>query len=161
MDTPRDDWLVSEQFRVARVSNLPYAHNPSRCTQASHFEEAKWDGVAGRRFFESLTDEQFRACYYHQLADWKLVAWTSVQLYRTCRNKLKSELDAALSQTQLSQADQRELAFLFHDPIVWGGAAPSVTNGQHRICAIRAAGAGLCVIDHNRLDPYAPAPSPH
>ncbi len=153
MNERREDWLLSEQFRVVQVSSLPYAHNPSRCDNAGLFAEADWDGAAGRRFFESLTDQQRRSCHYHQLADWKLVAMISVRFFRACRDELMSKLDAALS-----RQDSRELYWLFHDPIAWGGEAPYVTNGQHRICAIRASGARLCVIDHERFDPYT-APS--
>jgi hypothetical protein len=71
VDARRDEWLVREQFRVAPVASLPFAHNPSNCT---HYEElfdkdAEWDGAEGRRFFESLSAERLASCYYHQLAD--------------------------------------------------------------------------------------------
>ena len=36
---------------------------------------------------------------------------------------------------------------LFSDPIVWGPGQDSVTNGQHRSCALRASGAPFCVVD--------------
>lgn len=158
MNRPREDWLVSEQFRVVRVSSLPYAHNPSRCDHLALFRDSEWDGIEGRRFFESLTDQHFRSCTYHQLADWQLIARVAVQLFRKYRNRLRSELYDALERAPLTEQDLLALQLIFHDPIVWGGQAPHVTNGQHRVCAIRASRARLCVIDHDRFDPYALEP---
>ena len=135
------------------MSSLPYAHNLWKCAFAADFEEGKWSGAWGRRFFESLTDKQFLACSYHQIADWQSVAKISVQLFRRFRSQPMSNLDAAMSQLTLEEQDRLHLYLLFHEPIVWGGKAPYVTNGQHRICAIRASGARLCVIDHNKFDP--------
>jgi hypothetical protein len=158
MDEPREDWLVSEQFRVVRVSSLPYGHLQSRCTHAALFKDA-WQEGAGRRFFDGLTDEQLASCYYHRLADWREVARASVRIFRAHQNELWSTLDEVLATLPLPKRERDQLWWLFHDPIIWGGEADTVTNGQHRICAIRASGARLCVIDHNRFDPYAPAAS--
>jgi hypothetical protein len=158
-DVRREDWIVREEFRVVRVSSLPYAHNPSRCTHAALFTDARQEG-SGRRFFDGLSEEQLAACRYHQLADWFLVARTSVHFFREYRERLQSDLHEAVLKAQLSSADLEQLYGLFVDPIVWGGKSDSVTNGQHRICAIRASGARLCVIDHNRFSPYDPAPPP-
>ena len=154
--------MVREQFRVARVAALPYAHNPSNCT---HFEEffnksAKWDGGEGRRFFESLSVEQLTSCYYHQLADWRVVADASVTLFRTFENRSVSELQDAIETWSLPSNERRHLFWIFADPIVWGGEAATIINGQHRLCAIRASAAVLCVIDHNRFDPYGSDSSP-
>jgi hypothetical protein len=161
LDEPRDDWLVREQFRVVRVTSIPYSHNPSNCDHHEFFDhDAPWDGRAGRRFFENLTEDQLRSCTYHQLADWKLVAKRSVELFRAYRDRLVSELvdllgeGAPLTALGLSASDRAHLFWLFADPIVWGGDAPTVVNGQHRTCAIRASGAAQCVIDHNRFSPY-------
>lgn len=101
MEEARQSWLVSEQFRVVRVPSLPYAHNPSRCSHATLFVEGDWDGVAGRRFFESLTDAQFLTCWYHQLANWKVVALAAVQLFREVQTESMSKLDAALAKVSL------------------------------------------------------------
>jgi hypothetical protein len=70
-----------------------------------------------------------------------------------------SALDAALADVPLGRRERAQLWGLFSEPIVWGGKAETVVNGQHRTCAIRASGAGLCVIDHDRFDPNAPPPS--
>lgn len=90
LEEPRQDGVVSEQFRVARVSGLPYAHNPWKCANAVHFEEGEWNDAQGWRFFESLTEEDLRGCGYHQLTDWKLVARIGVQLFRRFWNDLMS-----------------------------------------------------------------------
>lgn len=156
MDEPRSDWLVHEQFRVVRVSSLPYFHGPFKCAHRALFETRDSDerDEAGRRFHARLTDEHFAKCEYHQRADWRTVARTSVRLFRAFKDKPRSEFDDAVLNIALPKRDRWELYFLIHDPIVWGGRSHRVTNGQHRICAIRTSGAGLCLIDHNKLDLY-------
>lgn len=156
VDARREDWLVREQFRVARVASLPYAHNPSNCT---HYEglfdkAAEWDGAEGRRFFESLSAEQLAFCYYDQLADWRLVADASVTLFRTFESRTVSELQDAIETWSLPSNERNHVFWIFADPIVWGDKEATIINGQHRLCAIRASGAILCVIDHNQFDPY-------
>ena len=89
------------------MSSLPYAHNLWKCAFAADFEEGKWSGAWGRRFFESLTDKQFLACSYHQIADWQSVAKISVQLFRRFRSQPMSNLDAAMSQLTLEEQDPR------------------------------------------------------
>jgi hypothetical protein len=157
-DEPREDWLVREQFRVVRVSSLPFAHNPFKCDHRQLFDESAEDATAeGRRFFQSLSAAQFAACAYHQTTDWRTLASASVRLFRGFADRPVCELLRAVEGLPSSEWDREALYGLFVDPIVWGRGNESVTNGQHRICAIRASGARLCAIDHNRFDPYAPA----
>jgi hypothetical protein len=144
-----EDWRAADQFSVVRVSRLPYAHNPFKCTHAPQTVDVDFDG---RRFFESLTREQFGSCRYHRVVDWKLVAKMGVQLFWRHRQERKSTLNRAILAVELDEPNKRALLSLFSDPIVWERTGPAVVDGQHRLCAIRAAGARLCLIDHNRLD---------
>lgn len=47
----------------------------------------------------------------------------------------------------LTDRDQAELLSLFVDPIVWGFDAPQLSNGQHRVCALKKASVALCIVE--------------
>jgi hypothetical protein len=112
------------------------------------------DANAGKRFFESLEDADFAGCEYHQGVDWLAIVRTSVRLFRRLKELPVSQLDAAIIAARLPEAELWWLASLFRQPIVWRKHSPQVIDGQHRICAVRASGARLCVIDHDLFAPY-------
>ncbi|MEU8136330.1 hypothetical protein [Streptodolium elevatio] len=51
------------------------------------------------------------------------------------------------------------IASLFTDPVLWNGRQENFTNGQHRTCALRAAGAPA-VPAAGRYLPSRPYPAP-
>lgn len=59
----------------------------------------------------------------------------------------KWDLIAACERQDLPAGDMKGLLSMFVFPIDWTPGAQSVTNGQHRSCALRAAGAQRCVVD--------------
>lgn len=59
----------------------------------------------------------------------------------------REDMRAACAEQELSPADGRALLSLFADPIIWHPRSPTLTNGQHRTCALRAAGAEFCALD--------------
>lgn len=158
MKRDRTGWSASS-FESYGCRACPTRTTRRGATHAALFTGA-WQEDSGRRFYESLSGEQLASCCYHRLADWRTVAQASVRLFREYRDRFQSDLHDAVLDVSRPRRDCEQLHWLFHDPIVWGGEADSVTNGQHRICAIRASGARLCVIDHNRFSPYDPAPTP-
>jgi hypothetical protein len=63
---------------------------------------------------------------------------------------LEAERDEALAATSGRFEEKLEaeaLNSLFTDPIIWSPESDTVTNGQHRSCALKASGAPLCVVD--------------
>jgi hypothetical protein len=48
---------------------------------------------------------------------------------------------------KLTDRDQSELFCLFADPIHWGFGADKLGNGQHRVCALKMAGAKFCIVE--------------
>jgi hypothetical protein len=104
------------------------------------------DVSAGAHFFLGLSAERLAACRYHQ-HDWKAIAAASVELFK----RLGPQADNDDVQREAARllpegSDRDELTFLFFDPIIWSQGAPSITNGQHRTCALKAADAPKCVV---------------
>jgi hypothetical protein len=62
---------------------------------------------------------------------------------------------------KLTPQDEHWLDSFALDPIAWDDGHGSITNGQHRLCALRAAGTLTCPVDGRHVpdDPY-PSPVP-
>jgi hypothetical protein len=146
---------LGSRLTVVPVALLPWPHNPFRCAHHARFDQIKdfyppacWtSGAAGAHFFLTLTDQDFRACSYHE-PDWRRVAEVSVEVFEAL--PVEAELDTALDEASGrfdSKLEREALNSLFADPIVWLGEEDSITNGQHRACALKASGAPLCVVD--------------
>jgi hypothetical protein len=153
-DEPEREPLGS-RLTVVPVAALPWPHNPARCPHHPRFEQISrcypsrcWDsGAPGAHFFLTLTDGDFSSCEYHE-ADWYRVAQASVQILEALPSE--AELDDvldAISEHFSSELELKALHSLFSDPIIWIGEASSITNGQHRACALKASGAPMCVVE--------------
>ncbi len=145
--------------------DLPFAHNPFKCAHAERFvapaadasDDAAWM-QAGAEFFEQLGPADFASCLYHQ-GDWRRIAAAAVEVVDASppggpydaalavvgRTRTLFEPRSWLSQ-RLSRQEVLWLRFLFHDPIAYRPGAARVVNGQHRVCALRAAGASECPV---------------
>lgn len=143
-----------DEMAVIAVADLPWAHNPSRCAHADRFQviESVYPAsgfavpAVGAQWFLTLS-ESFRGCPYHQV-DWLRIAAASVDLLQQKEDgaTIESVLEAVAD--VFGHTPEHELCVsLFTDPIVWQPEQTSVTNGQHRTCALKAAGAPLCVVD--------------
>jgi hypothetical protein len=159
---PPDEAQWEPVFRVIRVDDLPWPHNPFKCSYADRFESildgldegdaqsADLEQVAGHRFLESLTDEQIDACERHQ-ADWRAIADEAVLIVEA--GGTSDDFVAAVGDSPLPESDRAELGWLLLRPIVIEGG--DYTDGQHRACAIRFSGAQRVpvVIDWIRVTP--------
>jgi hypothetical protein len=152
-DEEDEPGVVAEMEAVA-VAGLPWAHLPSKCAHFQDFEairtlydESREGEVpTGAHFFLGLSSERLAACHYHR-NDWKAIAAASVELFKRLGphaddDDVRREAACLLPEG----SDRNELIFLFFDPIIWSPGAPSITNGQHRTCALKAAGAPECVV---------------
>jgi len=161
--------LPRERLRdlcVIAVADLPWPHNPSGCKWSKRFErvEALYsssghpDPAVGAQWFLTLTDDELAACSYHR-ADWLRIAEVSVGVFRSLANDATLEDAVAAVEAELGEsAEGRWCSSLFLDPIVCRPKGRSVTNGQHRACALRASGAPVCVVDVG--DEYVGEPRP-
>lgn len=153
---PESDRNPIDDLAVVAVADLPWAHKPARCAHAGRFEqlEAHYPPSRGARtaaigaqWFLTLTEGDIAACGYHR-SDWPRIADVAVAVYRALTPG--AALETALTAVGDAIIDPCDLGWcesLFIDPIVWCPGAPNVVNGQHRTCALRASGAGLCIVD--------------
>jgi hypothetical protein len=136
-------------FRVVPLSALPWPHFQSRCplgkvakrkrrvvpdVQAAH--AAAFLSEDGRRVMAS--------CDYHKY-DWaRLVRILRETFDQADGNGLDPRTHPEYG--QLSRDEQRELVRLVDAPIAWSDGDKELTNGQHRLCALRAAGIEACPV---------------
>lgn len=153
---PEPDRNPIDDLVVVAVADLPWAHRPARCAHANRFEqlEAHYPPSSGARtaaigahWFFTLTDDDIAACGYHR-PDWSRIADVAVAVFRALAPGAPPEAAlTAVGDAIVDPCDREWCESLFTDPIVWYPGAPNVVNGQHRTCALRASGAGLCVVD--------------
>lgn len=103
--------------------------------------------MVGAQWFLTLTDEDFQACQHHD-ADWLQIAAASVEIFQnldadTTLDRIPDLVTARLSVT----TDAEHCLTLFFQPITWRPGQTSVSDGQHRTCALKAAGAPFCIAD--------------
>ena len=162
-DPPRDRL---RDLCVIAVADLPWPHNPSGCKWSERFERIAVvypssghpDPAVGAHWFLTLTDDDLAACRYHR-ADWHRIAEASVDVFRSLANDATLEDALAAVEAELGGSPEgRWCSSLFLDPIVCRPKDRSVTNGQHRACALRASGAPVCVVDVG--DEYVSEPRP-
>ena len=144
-----------QDLALVAVADLPWPHNPSECASKQRFDDlAELYGsphrhcpAVGAHWSLSLDETDYEACHYHQ-ADWRRIAGVSVEVFEGLRED--AGLDVVVEAVDRILGDTPEGAWcrsLFSDPIVWSPGQDSVTNGQHRSCALRAGGGPFCVVD--------------
>jgi hypothetical protein len=164
---PEPERLPGEYMRAVPVAALPFPHSPFRCPHEKRFDEIAcfYSGddptVAGAHWFLTLASEDFKQCSYHE-RDWQKIADASLAVLDAIGPQgSRDDVRAACAEQNLSSEDFKALGDLFADPIIWTPGAPELTNGQHRTCALRAAGAEFCVVDtsgHAAPSSYAASP---
>ncbi len=104
--------------------------------------------------FGELTTADFAACHYHW-ADWANIGAIALEVAESD----SEALEQIEGDERLDDEDRGWLASLFRDPICWDDGDGSLTNGQHRLCALRAAGVPACPVEGRYL-PDAGYPPP-
>ncbi|MER8236148.1 hypothetical protein [Streptomyces sp. NPDC094049] len=131
--------------RLVAASRLPWPHNLFKCR---HHERAQalaatypegHNKTAHAELFTRLSDQDFATCPYHQADDWKAVTETVLDFTRA---EPDSEAqDRLYDATHLSDRDRSWFRSLIGGGhIWWDHGSKYLTNGQHRLCALRAAG---------------------
>jgi len=152
-----------DDLAVVAVADLPWAHNPFKCAHVERFEtieglyvRERWPPpAAGAQWFLTLTEEDFKACDRHD-ADWLAIAAVSVEIYRgleaeATMDTVRQRVTARFGDT----SDAFHCVTLFRDPITWRPGQTRVGDGQHRTCALKAAGAPFCIAEtggHQRTE---------
>lgn len=147
-----DDLPPGERFAAVPVSAFPFPHDPFRCPHhhrfcqfAEHSNEP--EPVLGARWHLSLTSADLAACEFHA-GDWHAVGAASIAVLDAAGPRATlDDLLSACEHQQLGDIERLWLFLLFEDPIAWIPSETEVTNGQHRLCALRAAGAKFVAAD--------------
>ncbi len=151
-------------LRLVPLSSLPWPHHLSRCPHLPRVKALLETYPDGRRYdapgpaahaevFARLTGQDFAECRYHQ-ANWALIGEIAAAAVRDHAGDWRAAL--AGTAVALSPEEQGYLEYLFADPIKWDDGDGTFTNGQHRSCALRAAGVAMCPVRGRYLaaEPY-------
>jgi hypothetical protein len=159
-------------LRLVPLSALPWPHGIV-CQYQRRFEEilegfprkesaptdTPWPSqVAAAQLFLELTEQEgFAACSYHQAGWAKIGEFAQRLLAAGDWRQAWEDMDVDGS---LPPEDRPWLRSLFTDPICWNDGGWGLINGQHRLCALRAAGVGACPVDGLHLPRTAVARDP-
>lgn len=136
-------------FRSVPLSALPWPHHQADCPLgelAEHYRDRVPDTHgAHAAAFLSRPGRTIRAtCPYHQ-PDWPRLVRILDETAAAATDE-RPQVAAHPEYEQLSAAEQAWLDFLVHDPIKYDDGSTALTNGQHRLCALRAAGITHCPV---------------
>lgn len=145
------------KFRLLDTSALPGPHDLFKCTFRN-----RYDALVGERQRETRAVtlarheavriwtqqglEPLAACPYHDV-DWRLAAEIACATLAEATDNHQDLADVVIARNDLPPAVRCAAASFFYDPIVLNSRGDEIVNGQHRICAVLAAGAARCVID--------------
>ena len=144
-----------DDLAVVAVADLPWTHNPSRCPHLDRFRtieslypEEQWTPpVVGAQWFLTLSEQDLEQCDHHS-PDWLTVAAASVEIFEGLDATATLDTIPELVTARLGNTPEAERCLsLFYEPITWRHCHTRVGDGQHRICALKAAGAPFCVVD--------------
>lgn len=144
--------ITPDVLTATRVEDLPFPHHLFKCLYKARFEELmtrfEEPGRAGQEFIARLTLEEASRCPYHQV-DWPTIARLSIAVLARIQEGQRRDLAIReiSRRFHLTNRDQAELLSLFIDPISWGFGSPQLSNGQHRVCAMKKAGAEFCIVE--------------
>ena len=159
--------LESEHgFRSVPLTALPWPHLQSDCPLGDLAEQHR-DRVpdthgAHAAAFLSRSGRQIQAsCDYHQ-ADWPRLVRILEEALAAATKDERPLVNTHPEFTQLAPTEQKWLEALVYDPIRYSDGSHALINGQHRLCAMRAAGVTHCPVEGTYLPDtdYGPAAPP-
>jgi hypothetical protein len=143
------------RFEIVSVRTLPWPHKPFKCAHRARFdalatgsahEEWAESQRAFKRFYATLDMEDIAHCPYHQV-DWHRACSIATMILRAHHEPFDW---ITVEEMTRAQADDHAIvgavSSLFSEPIRWVRDAGSVTNGQHRICALMKADVAEVVV---------------
>jgi hypothetical protein len=131
-------------LREVPLSALPWPWSLSRCAMAqvvAQEREPDADDHAAHAaaFLSPAGRAVMAACDYHDV-DWPRL----LRISRQCRDW--TDVMGHREFPTLSEREQEWLSGLLSAPITWNDGDGDVTDGQHRLCAFRAAGIDRCPV---------------
>lgn len=134
--------------RPVAATELPWPHSLFKCPYA---ERAKALArtypdtpgvaqVAHAELFLQLHPEEFAACPYHQADDWEAIAQAVLAHAEAEQAGEDDRAEELYAMEHLSERDRKWARQMVADHLWWDEGQTRITNGQHRVCAMRAAG---------------------
>ncbi|MER5226419.1 hypothetical protein [Streptomyces flaveus] len=144
------------------AAELPWPHGLFKCEYATRWKRLKATypeaeqglQVARAELFASLSEDDFAACPYHQ-ADWQAIARTALDIAAAHGAGDEETAERLATLQHLDETDRPWAHDLLHDHIHWDSGDTALTNGQHRLCAMRAAGVTHVPVYGRRLPDQA------
>ncbi|WP_327302150.1 hypothetical protein OG730_00225 [Streptomyces sp. NBC_01298] len=132
------------RIRPVAASQLPWPHGLFKCPYGERAKDLaatypkSHSQTAHAELFTQLGEQDFAACPYHQADDWRAVSETVLAFARAEPDS--DEQDRHYDAEHLSDRDRAWFrSFIGRGPIRWDSGQQRLTNGQHRLCALRAA----------------------
>lgn len=154
-------------FRAVPLSELPWPGTLFKCAHAARAEQVRvtypddeaahtpvWPAV-NAELFAALTGTDFADCPYHR-PDWTAIAPACVDAMAAGPDL--ADMCAALhADPRVPDGQHAWAEAVFTDPIGWDETSATFINGQHRSCALRAAGvAAVPVVGRHLPDRETP-----
>ncbi|WP_328373765.1 hypothetical protein OG800_50885 (plasmid) [Streptomyces sp. NBC_00445] len=131
-------------IRPVAASQLPWPHGLFKCPfgeRAKNLAATYPKGhskTAHAELFTQLGEQDFAACPYHQADDWKAITDAVLSFARAEPDS--DEQDRLYQAVHLSDRDRAWFRSLIGGGHIWWDTGQTnLTNGQHRLCALRAA----------------------
>lgn len=133
--------------RPVAAADLPWPHALVLCAHSARWKQLAAAYPKGERaihvahaeLFARLRDRDFAVCPYHQ-ADWQAIAQTALEFTAAQATGDEAMAERLSTMQHLDEEDRQWARDLLYDHIAWSEGNTALTNGQHRLCAMRAAG---------------------
>lgn len=133
--------------RAVPAAALPWPHGLFKCEYAKRGKRIArtypgghhQNQIAHAELFAELTEEEFAACPYHH-GDWQAIAEATLAYAEVDEDAEPERASQLYDMEHLSPRDREWAQAMVADHIWWDEGDTSLTNGQHRLCAMRAAG---------------------
>ncbi len=141
-------------LRTVPLSALPWPHNQSHCRMgriADTYEAIVADEQAANAaaFLSAEGRAAMTSCPYHQ-PDWPRLVRILIEIPDTADGQ-DPQPQRHPDYVLLSAEDKQWLHTLLVESIEWDDRDQMLTNGQHRLCALRAAGVQHCPVNGRYL----------
>lgn len=144
--------LVFEGLQVVEVADLPWPWNPFKCQHQGRLTELSDDLPEHERqarigaAVKAMTADELAACHYHR-CDWHFAAEAAIKCFEQRMSPGDRQVKELVHSRGRGDAELGAIAAFFVHPLSWSRDGGQVYNGQHRICALKAAKVPRCLVE--------------
>jgi len=170
-EDPRQRALARDGISAVRpvsTALLPWPHHLFKCAYAGRARQliraytVEGEQAAHAELFTQLHPDGFAACPYHQ-GDWPAISALVLAFHQAQADGDKARAARArAAMSALSPRDEKWATEWLKDHLWWDSDDEQLTNGQHRLCALRAAGVPVVPVygrhlpDEDETQPVVP-----